>query len=306
MLASVAVSQSANIHTGHAQESSPEGDGRRVVDTITGPVEVPNDPQRVVTIDYIIAIAAAELGLIPVGIPQWLPELPADIPSMDDVAVIENDAFEIDLDAIAQLQPDLIIGSDTLDASSRSAPFDELSRIAPTLLFETASDGDAWVRLAAATAGAIGKTAEFDVLSARYDERAETTSETFAPVLERITVDFIDASETEWHLHGPSSAHARVAIDAGFQLGAGVDQHDAFVGYSFDELSLLEGTGALVVRGGEFGSLPVLSGHEAFNALPAVNAGSVITSDYFYVSSFAQSYRLLDELEQGLTLLASR
>lgn len=285
-----------------ARQASPVA-GTRIVETIHGAVEIPADPQRVVAINYIVAIAIAELGLIPVGMPRWLPDLPASFPDLTAVASVENEAFELDIEAVAALQPDLIIGADFLAAADRGVPYEQLARIAPTALFEWTSGGANWEVQAEGCAEALGKTAEFSALQADYSQKAADIKSTYASLLSTLTVDFVDAGDSEWYLHGPASTHCKVAIEAGVRLGAGATLEETFKGYSFEQLNMLADTGALIVCGGEFSSLDILNATPTFTGLPAVTAGRVLPSEYFYVSSYAQSVALLSEIEGGLKAL---
>lgn len=287
-----------------AQQASPAATGTRIVDTIHGPVEIPANPQRIVTITYIAAIAVAELGLMPIGVPAWTPDLPPGFPNLSAIAKIENEGYELDLEAVAALKPDLILGADFLDPADQGVPYEQLARIAPTALSEWTSGGANWEVQAVGCAEALGKTAEFDVLRAKYDEKTAEIKKTYASLLSTLTIDFIDAGDSEWYLHGPASTHCKVAIEAGIMLGAGATQEETFTGYSFEQLNMLADTGALVVRGGAFPSIDILRALPTFTALPSVSSGRVVSSGYFYVSSYAQCDALLTELEDGLKSLS--
>jgi iron complex transport system substrate-binding protein len=286
-----------------AQEASPEPSGPRIVETIYGPVEVPANPQRVVALTYISSIAAAELGVVPIGVTRWVPSLPAGFPDLSKAAIIENEAYELDLEAVLALKPDLILGSDVLAEADRSTPYEQLSRIAPTALFEWISGGANWTVEAAGCGEALGKSKEFEALRETYEEKAAAIKETYAETLASLTVDFVDAGDSQWFLHGPASTHCKAAIDAGITLGAGADQAETFLGSSFEELSELAETGAIVLWG-EGATRETLEALPTFNSLPAVLAGRVLSTNYFYVASYAQSNALLADLEAGLKVLS--
>jgi len=290
-------------HRVAAHQASPTTSSTRIVETIHGPVEVPAHPQRIVAITYIASIAVVELGTMPVGITRWVPDLPPDFPELSDVAIIENEAYELDIEAIIALQPDLILGADVVEVADQGTPYEVLSRIAPTALFEWTSGGANWEVQAAGCAEALGRTAEFAALRDAYEEEAMRIKTSYADLLADLTVDFIDAGDSEWYLHGPASTHCKVAIDAGVHLGAGADQEETFTGFSFEQLNMLVDTGALVARGGAISSLDALYAIPTFASLPAVRANHVMASDYFYTASYAQSNALLSELESGLQAL---
>ena len=288
------------VRRADARQATPAASGTRPVNTVHGVVEVPTNPRRVVALTYISSIAAAELGVMPVGVTRWIPELPPGFPDMADIAKVENTSYDLDIEAIIALEPDLILGSDVLDPADQQLPYEHLSRIAPTALFEWVGGGANWAVEAAGCAQALGKDDQFAELRAAYDQKAEQIKKTYAEELTALTFDFLDAGESEWYLHGPASTHCKVAIDAGVTLGAGAALADAFTGYSFEQLNVLTDTGALMVRAEPDPSLAILRTLPTFTTLPAVAADHVLTTDYFYVASYAQCNALLEDLEAGL------
>lgn len=98
---------------------------------------LPAAPKRVVVLEFMQAEMLAALGLTPVGMvdaelyPQWIGY---DAPRFAHVADVGT-RQQPNLEAIARLKPDLIIG-----LSYRNAPlFGVLDRLAPTVLFEFTS-----------------------------------------------------------------------------------------------------------------------------------------------------------------------
>src|SRR5690606_17594208 len=89
-------------------------------------------PQRIVTLEYSYADHLARLGITPVGIareaniPAYLEPYVGDVPGVGTRA-------EPNLEAIVALQPDLIVA----DLRRHEAIYDQLSAIAPTLVFNS-------------------------------------------------------------------------------------------------------------------------------------------------------------------------
>lgn len=145
-----------------------------------GETEVPAKPER------IIALSALELmwplfqvGVEPVGVDirsGTLEQLRTIDPALADRAgalppIGGNDA--LNLEAIAALNPDLIIGM-----SWQAESYDDLSQIAPTVMLDGATDIVAWQRELAALAG----VADNDMLEERiaeYDARVATLREQY-------------------------------------------------------------------------------------------------------------------------------
>lgn len=119
--------------------ATPGAGGTRVVGSAMGDVEVPARPQRVVVLDGPVLNACFALGITPVGAttgvagapwPEYLGPGTEGIVNVGDIA-------EPDLEAIASLQPDLIVSLQF----RHEAIYDQLSGIAPTVLSPHDSEG---------------------------------------------------------------------------------------------------------------------------------------------------------------------
>ncbi|WP_425304703.1 ABC transporter substrate-binding protein [Collimonas fungivorans] len=95
---------------------------------------IPKRPRRIVVLEYMFAEDLAALGLMPVGMadasnyPGWFDYDKERLATVPDVGTRQEPSFE----AIAALQPDLILGVGLRHASIFAA----LNRIAPTVLFQ--------------------------------------------------------------------------------------------------------------------------------------------------------------------------
>jgi iron complex transport system substrate-binding protein len=288
---------------GAAAEGTPAAMAGQVVETIHGPVTAPAQPERIVAINFPSVLALLELGVMPVGITSYLPALPPGYPDVSGIALIDNDAGELDLETIIALEPDLLVGSDWADRSQQFLPYDELSRIAPTALFEWQSAAGNWEAEAAGVAEAIGKSAELAQLRDDYEQHAERIRTTYAGAPQAATWDLISASDSNWYLYGPTSSHGKVAIAAGVALGAAAEQTEGYTENSFERFDLLAQTGALLVRSAGDEGLQVLANVGTYQSLPSVRANHVFTSDYFFPSSYGLSQALLGDIEAGLQAL---
>ena len=99
------------------EDSAAQGDTRTVTDYEGNEVEVPSDPQRVVTLHFAATEALVDLGLAPVGQGGYteglLPsEKAKDIENVPQVSEREG----IELEAIAALEPDLILVPNYVEA----------------------------------------------------------------------------------------------------------------------------------------------------------------------------------------------
>ena len=90
----------------------------------TGPVEVPADPQRVIVLStYGGNLLALDVPLV--GIDTWSKNNPRFTEELADVEEVSDE----NLEKIIELEPDLIIGSSTMNN------IDKLNEIAPTVTF---------------------------------------------------------------------------------------------------------------------------------------------------------------------------
>jgi iron complex transport system substrate-binding protein len=141
---------------------------RTVVDVEGTSMEVPTDPQRVVTLSEPTLDGALALGVEPVGTisgrgqdeaPAYLSDLAGDIPLVGAVA-------QPDFEQIAELAPDLILVDGTSLTNNPTA-VEKLRRIAPT--FYAGYAGADWRATFGLVAEALGREAEGEQVVAEYD-----------------------------------------------------------------------------------------------------------------------------------------
>lgn len=186
----------------------------RTVEHAMGATEVPPAPERVVVLDSSFLDAALALGVTPVGateasvgfgMPAYLADQVSDI---DVVGLTE----EPNLEAVAALQPDLILGAKV----RHEALYEQLSEIAPTVFSE--SSGTNWKDGLSVTADALGAQDEGEQWLADYDARADAVgAEVGAETTHLSMVRFLLPDEIR--LYGPNTFSGTVLSDVGFDLG---------------------------------------------------------------------------------------
>ncbi|HWU18957.1 MAG TPA: iron-siderophore ABC transporter substrate-binding protein [Devosia sp.] len=145
-----------------------------------GTTEVPDSPQRVVILTNEGTEALLAVGIKPVGAVRswvgepWYDHIAAD---MADVTVVGEESA-VNLEAIAALEPDLIIGN----KMRQEKIYDQLSAIAPTVMSERLR-GDWKVNMALYTEAA-GKGEEGKAALAAYDGRIAKIAAEAGPLLE--------------------------------------------------------------------------------------------------------------------------
>lgn len=128
--------------------------------------EVPCSPERIVTLGQGQTDTVLSLGITPVGVVEpWTDDWYGYLPDSVEEAEIVGTELEPDLERVAALEPDLILGSQL----RHEAIYDRLSRIAPTVFSETI--GMAWYENVMLWARAACREAEGMELLADWTER---------------------------------------------------------------------------------------------------------------------------------------
>jgi len=126
---------------------------------------VPEQASRVVALDHTAAGDLLSLGVRPIGVANnLLPQIAALVPDVPRL----GQSDQINLEAVAALQPDLIIGG----AWEIEAIYDKLSAIAPTVAFEMQTTAD-WQRPFRFHGEIMGLEANADEVLVQYQQRVE-------------------------------------------------------------------------------------------------------------------------------------
>ena len=166
-----------------AATSAPAASGGSATDTFPvtvthkmGTTVIPAAPQRVVTVglrdqDFVLA-----LGVRPVGVAEWYPEVAGGIGpwaketmGASEPAVVAS-IDSVNIEAVAALQPDLIL---SIYAASDPAVYGKLSKIAPTVTapVDTEDYALSWQQQLTQTGAALGQSARAAALGAELEGR---------------------------------------------------------------------------------------------------------------------------------------
>ena len=277
----------------------------RQVDSVNGPVSVPRDPKRVVTLDGFSMAAMFDLGLEPVGVysagAQYVE--PQFLARWQQLAKISDGTVggAIDVEKVAALRPDLIIGID-----AQKPPYAQLKAIAPTVILPFSSAKTPWRDLAKDTATTLGQTGAFQALQQRYTTRAAAIKAAHADVLRRTRWDVLQGGfdDGQFWLYGPGSDIGGILADAGVRFAsasAGVtDQQNC----SYEQIGTLSDSDAIfyyATNDGKPANLgPRLFAQPLWRTLPAVAVGHVFGSIYFLPSGYSDALGALDSLDAAL------
>lgn len=226
LLACVALSACGSAATPPATPSAPAAAPEASAFPVTiphkyGSTTIAAQPQRVVTVGWNDQDFALALGVVPVSTREWFEEYPTYpwVASKLNGQQLPTFSDEIDLEAIAQQRPDLILAIyETIDQPT----YDKLSKIAPTVV-QTADYPDEqtpWDVQTLTTGAALGKKAEaqalVDQVKGKIDEAKAAHPEFAGKVL---VVDFGPENGGHWLL--PAGDPRRALFDA---LGFGAQQ----------------------------------------------------------------------------------
>lgn len=170
-------------------------------------------PERIVVLDSPHLDALVALGITPVGAPEigegrGFPAYLAD--ELDETAPVGYIA-EPDVDAIVNLEPDLILGSKV----RHEALYEELSAIAPTVFSE--DTGTNWHEQADLTAAAVDRSDEMAELIADLDARVAEVGEQVGA--RGRTASIVRFREDNFRLYGPGTFSGSLLSAMGFDLG---------------------------------------------------------------------------------------
>ncbi len=285
-----------------ATEATPAAAASRPVQSIYGKVSVPTDPKRIVALDFPEATALADLGIKPVGVDNYIPAFPSYTKFFKDIPVVTNSESIPEVEKVAALKPDLIVGDVPVGEYAKyKSVYEQLAQIAPTVMLEWTEAAGNWQADAAGTAAAVGKSAQLDRLRASFLAQAKQIKQTYAHTLATHTVDLVSANDaSDWDLYGPTSSHGKVLAAAGARFGAAKQQKAGYVQYSSEKYSLLQNTGIIIVQAAGGAQAKPVTSNPLFAALPAATDHDVFTTPYFFPSSYRIADALLDDFASAL------
>ncbi|MEK8072080.1 iron-siderophore ABC transporter substrate-binding protein [Rhodococcoides navarretei] len=282
-----------------------EGD-TRPVGHAEGISTIPADPQRIVVLDAAGLDASCTVGIWErvVGAatidpdfrgdgdqPLYLGTGLASVPSVGPVGAP-------DIDAIAALDPDLILGADSLGSDT----YDTLTAIAPTVFTAT---GQGWKDTFLQSAAALGRgQSGFDALAA-FSADAERVGREIDASQTQASVLRFDADSIE--VDGPNSFAGQVLGEVG--VGRPQAQRDGTFSVESDDLSSAEGDIVYVRFAGPDGEAfgREVMDSDAWHALGSVTDGRVfaVNDTVWSGSGVVAARAILDDLSASLNAYVS-
>lgn len=303
LLGACSTTSDASTGTDAAPGSSAEAT-TRTVESEFGEVTLPTDPQAA------LGMYTTDLDmLITLGVPLAQSQPIRDdgystFPSFFDQEALEGitpftNFPEFSYESILAAQPDLIVNGLGYDESIGT----KLAEIAPTYSFN-GFDGSDWRVKFEALAEALGRTAEHDAWTERYqakvdDIRARLDEAGLDPVVGSVGVD---GDQVTVSCYGTPCL---VFDDLGLDITPLSDGEGATL--SFEEVGQLDGIDAVFTSmapedDGSFGdAFEALAGNAVWQQLPFVTEGQIFTSDLEMIyGSPSGQYAFLEEVEKAL------
>jgi len=279
----------------------------RRVDTAKGPVDVPANPTRIVSIQPSATATLYDLGVAPVGVyDQGAEYISPRYVSQWSAAPKIGTAAEIQIEKVAALRPDLIIGA---DFPWNTDSFDKLSALAPTVITPVTS----WQAGAKATADAVNRLDALAALEKQVADRSAEIRTTHAAVLARYRWDILQGGfdAGQFWVYGPESEAGSILAAAGVQFATASAKTagDTINKVSYEQIEVLADADVIGFYAGYDGKPnnkgPELFAQKGFAQLAAVKAARLVPIPDFLPGGYGDALAILDELEAGLTKLAA-
>jgi iron complex transport system substrate-binding protein len=274
------------------------------VETERGPIEVPANPARVVTLSEYALDTAVSLGVLPVGavastgMDGVAPYIAESVPGIKIVGA----KGEVDVDAVSALKPDLILASWQTD----DALYASLSEIAPTIVPPSIEEGEfsdlrGWEYDVLVYGHALGKAEETALALQELHERTDAVRDGAGQSLAGESAVVIQWTEVGPMILGPGHFSSVQLQRVGF-LPVSNGQAEPL---SIEELSRIDAEWLFIAPVGEEGEKAYEIAREETleRDIPAVRKGQVVMVDGSLWTSTAgpiAANLVLDDIEKSL------
>lgn len=178
-----------------ATDDTASKDGMRTVETDKGPVEIPENPEVIVSDYYLGEMLAVDVK--PAIASPYALNNPFLADKVDGIEALNTTSAETSLEMIAETQPDLII-------TITEADYDKYSKIAPTVYIQDGKRTDE--ELFRYIADLVGKSDEAEAYLADFNERAEAAKDEIQDIVGDRTVSILEVWPQEIYTMGSNFA----------------------------------------------------------------------------------------------------
>ncbi|MBE3000809.1 ABC transporter substrate-binding protein [Nocardiopsis sp. HNM0947] len=299
----------AGCGSSDADGAQEQGEVRTVTDATGSEVEVPETPERIVTLHYAATQPVLDLGFTPVGQGQFeegiIPEDQAA--EVEEIPVVA-DGVEPRLEEIAELEPDLVLAPNVLEEEVH----EQLAAVAPVYTFTLRGDDrEHWPQRTEEVADALGVPEQPEELAAELETRQEEIAEEYADEIEGRTVTVLSSyEENSVYVWGENNMTGSLLLPLGFtwseQANAAVeDEDEAEATLSGESLASAADDADLVfydtnLRAEPNAFMEDLQGTALYQDLPAVQDGHAYPAGKSTVAGYTDAHYTLDLVEEAL------
>jgi len=307
LLVSIMFSVGASVAAPQQQEAS----DTREVEADNGTIEIPANPQRIATIGN-TTLPFIDLGGQPVAVTA---ESDSDVERLPEdqqetyasATILAASADEVDMEALASLQPDLILVQ--IPGGEFELIEEQLEAIAPTVFWGLDTE---WKALADGIAEAGNLTDALGEQKAELEERIAAIQEQYGEIIDNLS--FVDVNR--WSSSDPGtfaiadigcSEIARDDVGMNFPEAAEGDDPLAWTSLSFEQLGELSAYDVITYPVDAEGEptepfVPVVETN-TWKALPAVTSGHALGLFCPGNNSYGSVIRYLESLDNALATL---
>ncbi|HLU99200.1 MAG TPA: ABC transporter substrate-binding protein [Thermobifida alba] len=294
---------------GPAEEADGASGGETVtVETDYGPVDIPADPQRIVALEFGTE-AVLEAGIEPVGVIEPVSTLytAEELDRLADYPVVQSASLEINLEAIAEARPDLIIGGVRVESHDEyAATREDLEQIAPTVFYDFDGAGAGLRDMTLELSRAIGDGERAEAEQERFEARVEEIRDSYADQLADTTFAVVFGLDGEFAVVNTNAWGGEILDTLGArQSGAREAAGENFAAfYSYEELDQLFDADVVFYETDAQGQpdpfTEALLDQDLWQDLPAVEAGQAHPLRYSAARTYGQANTVLDQIEEVL------
>ncbi len=296
---------------GNPSDTAAEAGATVEVETDYGAVRAPEIPERIVALEFGNEILV-EAGIDPVGVIEPNPSLytPEELAVLEEATVVQTSSLELNLEAIASAEPDLIIGGVREQShEDYEQHFEDLSEIAPTVLLDFEGAAHELRDMSLELAKIVGDGERARSERDRYEGRVTEISETYADQLADHTFAVVFGVDDEFAVVNTNAWGAHILDELGAEATAVTEEagSDFAAWQSYENIDKLEDTDVV------FYETDVALDPDAFTAdlldqnlwgsLTAAQNEQVHPLRYSFSRTWAQANDVLDQVEEVLKTL---
>lgn len=267
-----------------ASDASSSGAGGfpLTIDHKYGSTTIPKQPTRVVSVGYQDHDTMLALGVKPLGVRDWWNDQPYATwtwatTKLGDARPVVLKSEELDIEAVAALQPDVIIG---FYSGITEDEYTKLSKIAPTVTqpADFIDFGMPWREQTLGIGAALGKRAEAQQLIDDVDKRYARVRQDNPKFVGATASMAGSGNDGSFWAYAPDDPRGRLLRDLGFTINPEIAKlaGDSFTANISAERADLLDTDVLIWFVDAAADIPMLTTNAVFQQLDIVKRGHVI------------------------------